>query len=124
MSTFVTPTTTMNENSIIGANIRYFRDKLGLNQEAFAAYLNTSREMINYYENGKRTIPSGIISKAAELFGMDAYDLYLEDKEQLESNIVFAFRAQQLDVPDLNHIAQFQKIVRNYLQMKKALADG
>lgn len=124
MPTFVTPTTTMNENSIIGANIRHFREKLGLNQEAFAAYLDTSREMVNYYENGKRTIPSGIIAKAAELFGMDAYDLYLEDKEQLESNIVFAFRAQQLEVPDLNHIAQFQKIVRNYLQMKKALADG
>jgi len=114
----------MNDNAIIGSNICHFREKLGLSQETLGEYLGISREMVSYYENGKRPIPTGIISKASELFGVDEYDVYEEDIEQLESNVVFAFRAQQLSVPDLNHIGQFQKIVRNYLQMKKVLSNG
>jgi len=114
----------MNEIQVIGANIRELRKKLGLNQDEFAAYIGSSRELINYYENGKRPIPTEVINKASELFGIDSYDLYQEDREQLESNVVIAFRAQNLQVPDLHHIAHFQKIVRNYLQMKQVISNG
>jgi hypothetical protein len=37
------------------------------------------------------------------------------------ANIAFAFRAQNLTTEDLNSIAQFQKIVRNYMKMTRNL---
>jgi len=109
----------MDQNNRIGSNIKLYRNKLNLTQESLAAYLNITREEINYYENGKRNIPSSIMTKAAKLFGIEEYDLYEEDENNLQANVAFAFRAEFLNAEDLNHIADFRKIVLNYLKMKK-----
>jgi transcriptional regulator with XRE-family HTH domain len=110
----------MNQNKLIGSNIRRFRDRLGLTQEQLAEYLNISRGEMVYYESGSRNIPSGVITKAANLFGIDEYDLYESNPELIETNLAFAFRAT-LNTADLTPIAEFQKIVRNYIQLTKVL---
>jgi transcriptional regulator with XRE-family HTH domain len=125
-SIFVTPTATMttaNPNIIIGQNIRTLREKMGLTQDALAQYLNTKREYVAYYEIGKRSIPSAQLSKLANLFCMNEYDFYEEDMQNRNINIAFAFRADELQVQDLESIAQFKKIVRNYISMKKAMGN-
>lgn len=111
----------METNSTLGNNIRAFRDKLALSQAELASYLSITREEVNYYENGKRNIPSDIISKSAKLFGIDEYDLYEDDALSIQANVAFAFRAESLSTSDLGHIADFRKIVQNYLKMKKHL---
>ncbi len=113
----------MNQDQIIGRNIRYFRDNLGLNQEELALYFGNTREEVSYYETGKRTIPTEVISKAAKLFGIDEYDLYETDPELAKTYVAFAFRADVLNPDDLQHIADFRKIVLNYLNMKKVISD-
>lgn len=113
----------MSQNQIIGNNIKNFREKLGLKQDDLAVYLNINREEISYYETGKRTIPTEVIAKSAKLFGIDEYDLFETDTESNNVKVAFAFRADALNHDDLNHIADFRKIVLNYLNMKNALAN-
>lgn len=112
-----------NLNLVIGQNIKTLREKMGLTQEALAQYLGTKREYIGYYEIGHRNIPSAQLTKLANLFCMNEYDFYEEDAQNKNINIAFAFRADELHAQDLESIAQFKKIVRNYLSMKKAMGN-
>ncbi len=123
---FVTSTAVM-ENAtttpVISENIRQLRTKIGLTQEELAKYLDTSREQVSYYEAGSRTPSSTHLVKMADLFCVNEYDLFAEDLSVRSINVAFAFRASELAVQDLNRMAAFKKIVRNYLNMKKVLAD-
>ena len=125
-SIFVTPTVTMtivNPNIIIGQNIRTLREKMGLTQEALAQYLDIKREAIAYYEIGQRSIPSAQLSKLANLFCMNEYDFYEEDLQSRSIYISFVFKADELQPQDMESIAKFKKIVRNYISMKKAMGN-
>jgi len=113
--------TIANPNIIIGQNIKTLREKMGLTQDALAKYLDTSREQVAYYETGRRSTPSVQLSKLANLFCMNEYDFYEEDLQSRSINIAFAFRADELQPQDLQSIAQFKKIVLNYISMKKAM---
>ncbi len=114
----------MTQNQTIGQNIKLFREKRGLKQEDLSRYLSVTREEISYYENGRRTIPSALLSKLAALFNVDEYDLYETNPESRTLNLALTFRANQLLPGDLVHIANFQTIVRNYIKMKKLLDNG
>lgn len=116
-------TTTLNINQIAGQNIQMLRTKVGLTQDALAQYLGTSREQVAYYENGSRLVSSLHLSKLADLFCMNEYDFFEEDITNRKINIAFAFRADILQPTDLTSIAKFKKIVRNYLNMKKATCN-
>jgi transcriptional regulator with XRE-family HTH domain len=111
----------MTQNEIIGKNISHFRKILGLSQDELADYLDISRPEVSYFENGSRRIPSAIITKAAKLFGVEEYDLFEADPEVRGAHLSFAFRAEGLTSDDLKQIADFKKIVLNYLSMKNAL---
>jgi transcriptional regulator with XRE-family HTH domain len=113
----------MTQNEIIGNNIRHFREKLEITQEGLGNYLKISREEVSYYETGKRNIPTEVISKAAKLFGLEEYDLFEVDAEVNETRLAFAFRANTVNSENLVHVANFRKIVLNYLNMKKALSN-
>lgn len=114
----------MDQNEIIGTNIKRLREAVGVTQEELAAFLEVSREVVSYYENGLRNVPSNIISKAAIFLGVDEYDLFEEDAELNVANVAFAFRATNLDAGDLKEIASFKKIVLNYLNIRKALNNA
>lgn len=111
-------------NPTVSRNLARFRERLGLTQTALADYLGIRREEVSYYENGRRAVPSAVLSKAAALFCIHEYDFYEEEEAAQDVNIAFAFRAGCLSEMDLPSIADFKKIVRNYLDMNKALQDG
>lgn len=103
----------------IGVNLTALREKRGLSQDEAAVYLGVSRPLISYYENAEREIPLPHLEKLADLFGVEVADL-MADPSSLENktNIAFAFRTDGLDHKDLKSIAEFQKIVKNYVRMK------
>ncbi len=113
----------MSLNQNIGNNLKLYREKFGLSQAIMAEYLGISREEVSYYENGRRNIPSHVLSSAANLFGIDEYDFYETDIEASDIKVALAFRADSLSVEDMKQIADFRKIVLNYLKMKKALEN-
>ena len=109
-------------NPAVARNIRRLREQTGLTQEAVAQFLGTGREQIAYYEAGSRSIPSALLSKLASLFCMHEYDFYEEDDAACTVHMAFAFRADEIQAADLESIAAFKKIVRNHLDMTKALS--
>jgi transcriptional regulator with XRE-family HTH domain len=111
----------MNQNQIIGSNIRHFRERMNLSQSQLAQFLSVTREEVSYYETGKRIMPSKLLSKTASLFCVDEYDLFEKDPEMQSINVALAFRADSVSPEDLPHIADFQKIVKNYISMAKKL---
>ncbi len=113
----------MEQNTIIGANIKAYRERLGLTQESVAKFLDVTREMISYYEQGNRNIPTVSISRLANLFGIDEYDLFEPNAEKASANVALAFRINDFNEEDLESMAKFRKIVNNYLGMKRLIAD-
>ncbi|NLT51762.1 MAG: helix-turn-helix transcriptional regulator [Ignavibacteria bacterium] len=106
-----------NIQKIIGSNIKELREKFKFDQKEIAHYLGVLRETVSYYENGNRNIPVESLVKLADLFGVDLADLYEEDFLTRESNKAFAFRKEDFDEKDLVVLAEFHKIVKNYIKM-------
>lgn len=113
----------MNQDQTIGKNLKALREKMELTQGQTAEFLSINREEISYYENGKRSMPSNLLSKLANLYGVDEYDFFEDDMDLATVNLALAFRAKSLKVADLEQIAKFKKIVRNYLRMKSLLEN-
>lgn len=104
-----------------GTNIKMYREKLGYNQEEMAQFLGINRVSLSQYETGDRDIPLQILLNSANLFGIELIDLLESNPDKSAANIAFAFRAQNLSNEDLHSIAQFQKVVRNYMKMTENL---
>ncbi|MEB2774978.1 helix-turn-helix transcriptional regulator [Algoriphagus sp. D3-2-R+10] len=113
----------MNQNQIIGKNLQALRKKQGFTQDQIAEYLGILREEVSYYENGSRTMPTSLMSPLANLYGVDEYDFYEENFNIASVNLALAFRAEDIKSSDLEQIAKFKKIVRNYLGMKSLLEN-
>lgn len=108
---------------ILGQNIKQLRESIGLTQESLASYLNISREMVAYYETGSRTVSLSHLTKLADLFCVNENQLFEKAPEQRQFMLAFAFRADSLQPSDLESIATFKKVVRNYVQMKNKLSN-
>lgn len=114
----------MDDYVIVGKNIRAFRERLGISQEALGSQTDILREEIAYFETGKR-IPSLVkLAKIADYFGVQVQNLFEAEPVARQVSLAFAFRAGELDQQDVRAIHQFEKIVRNYLEMEGMGKDG
>lgn len=105
---------------IIGNNVKVLRNKYGFKQEEVANFLGLKNHVtISYYENGDRKIPLEHLSKIADLFGVELEVILSENPEEQLLNRVFAFRKEELKERDLETIANFHKIVKNYLKLRR-----
>ncbi len=103
-----------------GEIIRAYRERMNLSQEAVASFLDIKRETLSYYENstdGRAEAPLDVLEKLADLYGVDLTDFFENDASQLKANLAFAFRASDLKENDLSQIAQFRKVVKNYIKL-------
>ena len=109
----------MSQYETIGANLAILREKRGLTQDDVARYLNVSRPMISYYETAEREIPLLHLEKLADLYNIEVADLMESSTDVQKATVAFAFRAESLEPEDLKSIAEFQKVVKNYLKMQR-----
>lgn len=108
----------MELQNIIGSNLQAFRSRLGLTQDQIAEFLEVDRSLIAHYEKGTREVTYVHLKKLSNLFNIEVEDLLEENSALRELNFAFAFRADELGVTDLKSIAEFQRVVRNYLEME------
>lgn len=108
----------MEAAKIIGNNIKEFRNRLGLSQEQVGAFIGVDRTTITRYENAEREISLTQLEKFCDLFAIELKDLLEVDEDKRKANLFFAFRAEGIVQEDLESIASFQKVVKNYLKMK------
>lgn len=113
----------MELKEIIGNNLKDYRLKLGYNQEELAKYIGVERSSISHFESATREISLIHLNKLADLFGIEVDALLTHNSIEQNANLAFAFRSQGMEEEDLSSIAEFQKIVKNYIQIVK-LAKG
>lgn len=103
--------------SNVGVQLRRYRKQWGFTQEHLASLLQVKREQISYYENGERPVPLHHLNRIADVFGVELRDLVERDPTQASANMAIAFRADQISTQDTPAIADFRRIVKNYLRL-------
>lgn len=100
-----------------GLIIKGLRDKYGYTQDKVADFLGIRREMISFYETGEREVPLEVLEKLSDLFGVDLETFFAENVDAALAEVVFAFRKNDFDNGDMEAMAAFGKIVKNYLKI-------
>jgi transcriptional regulator with XRE-family HTH domain len=102
----------MAEKNYLSENLRLLRLRMKYTQQQVADFLKISQPAYLKYENGTTDVSMEN--------GVSEYDLLENSVEQMQVQAAFAFRKNGENV-DLEQIAQFQKIVNNYLEMTNEL---
>lgn len=97
-------------------NIKELRKRFSYSQEEIGKYLGITQPAYQKYETGQTEVSMEILEKLSRLYGIDEYEIMVGDVEQMQLASVFAFRRNGLE-GDLEEIAHFQQIVKNYLMM-------
>ncbi len=109
----------MELQTILSQNLQAYRTRLGLTQDQVASFLDVDRSLIAHYEKGSREVSYPHLKKLSHLFNVEVEDLLEENTALREANFAFAFRTEGLDTADLKSIAEFQRVVRNYIEMSR-----
>jgi len=111
----------MKTPNIVGVNVQKYRTAQGYTQEHLANLLGVTREQISNYEKGIRNIPVTSLNKLADLFGIELEELLEENPTIASTNLAFAFRSESFNDTDIQSVAEFKRIVFNYLKMNNIL---
>ena len=109
-------------NITIGQKVKALREKAGLNQGQIAQFLGVDQSNISKCEKGERQFQVDHLERLGSLFGVSLGDLMNE--ELLVTPLQIAFRADGMQVEDLNAIADIQKIALNLDQMRTLLRES
>ena len=110
-------TNPMELKQIVGSNLQAFRQRLGLTQGQIAEFIEVDRSLIAHYERGTNEVTYVHLKKLSNLFNIEVEDLIEENSALRELNFAFAFRADGLNSTDLKSIAEFQRVVKSYIEM-------
>ncbi len=108
----------MELQNTIAANLQAFRQRLGFSQSQIAEFLSVDPSLVSKYESGTNEVTYVHLKKLSHLFNIEVEDLLEEDSARRETNFAFAFRREGLESNDLKSIAEFQRVVKNYLEME------
>lgn len=108
-------------NISIGQKVKALREKASLNQEQIAQFLGVDQSNISKCEKGERQFQVDHLERLGSLFGVPLGDLMNEEVSLAPLQI--AFRADGMQVEDLNAIADIQKIALNLDQMRVLLQE-
>lgn len=97
--------------------LRVLREKFQYTQEEVSKYLGISQPAYLKYETGETEVSMEGLEKLACLYGIDEYDILENNMEQV--NFAYAFRRD--GVANLEEVAHFQQIVKNYIMMSNEL---
>lgn len=71
---------------VFGTNVKHYRQKTGLSQEAFAEKCGMHRTYISAIECFRRSISLENIQRIADALNIEAYKLIVENKEWMEND--------------------------------------
>lgn len=97
--------------------LRVLREKFQYTQEEVSKYLGISQPAYLKYETGETEVSMEGLEKLARIYGIDEYDILENNMEQV--NFAYAFRRD--GVANLEEVAHFQQIVKNYIMMSNEL---
>lgn len=71
---------------VFGTNVKRYRQAIGLSQEAFAEKCGMHRTYISAIECYRRSISLENIQRIADALNIEAFQLFLENKEDTEND--------------------------------------
>lgn len=107
------------ENVIVGEKLKELRNLNDFTQEMTAEALGLKRTTYDNYENGVREAPMSVLERAADLFGCELHHLFSSAEIQTNGILVCAFRQDGLTASDLNAIADFKCLAKQYMKLKR-----
>lgn len=113
----------MNQDKIVGNNLRLIRETNKYTQEQVSNYLEINRSTYSNYETGEREIPMDLLEKLSNLMGCELSLFFEENDEIRDKMLTCAFRIDSLSSDDMNVIAKFKSIVMNYLKMDQLISE-
>lgn len=108
--------------TIIGKNLKMFREASNFTAQKFAELLSIERSTYANYEAGIREMPFDLLEKTADFLGCDLSALLSENARKADL-MLCAFRMDNLTSEDAEQISKFKKFVKSYLKMQKLLQD-
>ena len=99
--------------------LKQLRTESRITQEQLARYLDVDQSMITKLEKGTRSLNITLIEKICNLFGCS--EAYLMGEDDVYTPLNFAFRANSIQVEDLESIAAVNKIVMNIRYMNEMM---
>ncbi len=108
-------------DKIIGQNLYKLRKANNFTQEQVAEFLGINRSTYSNYELGEREMPFELLERTADLLGCDLTVLMEEDEAVVNEMMICSFRVNDLSADDLEQIAAFKRIVKNYVKMNELL---
>jgi transcriptional regulator with XRE-family HTH domain len=110
--------------AMLGVNIKRFRKSFNVTQSELAEYIGIPREILSYYENGKREVSLLHLEKISAYLNVDMSEFFEENFERIKPELELTFRANDVSAGDREKIVEFKKIVKNYQKMKTIEAHG
>lgn len=104
----------------IGNKLKELREKSGYTQNQVANYLDVDQTTISKIEKEERNISMGMLIKLANLYGCGIKDFTKSDEH---NPIALAFRANNIDLEDMEAIARLKKIVLNIRLMDQIVEE-
>lgn len=103
----------------IGQNLKYFREHSDLSQNDISSYLGIDRSLVSKHEQGVREVPLPVLEKLANLYGVDISVFLESEPAHAVLHQALAFRKDKMQPDDLQQLANFRKIVMNYIDIRK-----
>lgn len=110
-------------NTIIGNNLKKFREKSGFSLEQAATLIEINETVYMDIEDGKITASLDVLEKLSNLYGSNLDSVFEEKVNVADCVLACSFRVDDLNSADLNEIASFKEIVKNYLKMNTLLGQ-
>ena len=114
----------MNTYERIGQRLKEARERCGLTQEQAAKYLGVVREVLSYYENGRREIDLVGLKRLADLYGYSIEYFISVSPNSTTDTMALGFRTDEIKERDLEVIAWAQRIARNLHDLDNLLSKG
>ncbi|WP_249028980.1 helix-turn-helix domain-containing protein [Tannockella kyphosi] len=112
----------MEKNDVVRQKLKSLRKGSKITQEQMAKYLKVDQSMVAKLENGTRKLSVELIEKLCNLYGCS--EEYLFGQEEGFVPLDFAFRANNIEVEDLESIAMMNKIAANIRFMSRIVEEN
>lgn len=101
----------------IGKLLSKVRKELNYSQDDVAKEINIKRELLSYYENGKREIPLTHLSNLSKFYNK-SINFFLNDEIIEEPELKISYRKESLTEEDNKKIEWAKKFVENLYELR------
>lgn len=107
----------MESRELLAINLRVIREELKFSKSTIAGFLKISYSIYTKFESSDLVPNVEILQQLSNLYSIEEYTFYEQDQQKLLSELPFKPKAHNFNPADLQQIAKFNKIARNYLNM-------